>query len=356
VFESYQRGTSIEEARRRSGLRHVIKLASNENPLGTSPKALDAIREIESLNVYVDDTYLDLKERLARRCKLRAENVVLGHGSNEIVRLAADAFLGPGDEAVMAVPTFALYHLAVAIRGARAVEVPLSEGVTDLDAMLVATSKRTRVVFVCEPNNPTGTAVDPQAWRSFVEQLPPDVVLVVDQAYREYAPAGNVDAVEEIGLRPRTVVLRTASKIYGLAALRFGYALGDAQSIGSLERVRLPFNVAAPALVGAAAALDDEDFVRLSVSNNERGKALLMPALQEMGLHVFPTAANFYALATPVSATQAYEDLLRAGIIVRSGDALRMPGRIRVTIGTEEQNRALLDALQEMLKRWRRGS
>ncbi len=334
-------------------MRHVIKLASNENPLGTSPKALAAMRSLESLNVYVDDTYLDLKEKLAARHGLRAENVVLGHGSNEIVRLVADAFLEPGDEMVMAVPTFALYRLAAAIRGARAIEVPLRDGVTDLGAMLVAVSDRTRVAFVCEPNNPTGTGAGREAWKTFVEQLPARILLVVDQAYREYAPPDAVDAIEDVGLRPRTIVLRTTSKIYGLAALRFGYGFGDAESIGTLERVRLPFNVAAPALAGASAALDDDEFVRRSIAVNESGKALLSAQFAEMGLHAFATQANFYALAVPVSASHAYETLLRSGIIVRSGDALRMPGRIRVSIGTEEQNRALLAALQEMLTRWR---
>jgi histidinol-phosphate aminotransferase len=353
VFEAYERGTSIEAARRRFGMRHVIKLASNENPLGTSPKALAAIRSIDALNVYVDDAYLDLKERLAARHGLRAENVVLGHGSNEIVRLICDTFLQRDDEAVMAVPTFALYRLAVAIRGARPVEVPLRDGVTDLEAMLVAIGERTQLVFICEPNNPTGTGVGREAWRSFVERLPAHVLLVVDQAYREYAPRDSVDAIEDIGLRPHTIVLRTASKIYGLAALRFGYAFGDSESTSSLERVRLPFNVAATALAGAEAALDDDEFVSRSIAANEAGKALVSGELAAMGLHVFPTEANFYALAVPVSAARAYEDLLRAGIIVRSGDALRMPGRIRVTVGTEEQNRALLGALQEMLPRWR---
>lgn len=353
MFEAYQRGTSIEEARRRSGARHIIKLASNENPLGTSPKALEAIRALDALNVYVDDAYLDLKERLASRHGLGVDDVVLGHGSNEIVRLACDAFLQHGDEAVMAVPSFALYRLAVAIRGARAVEVPLRDGVTDLETMLAAIGDRTRIVFVCEPNNPTGTGVGRECWRSFVERLPARVLLVVDQAYREYAPLGSVDAIENVGTRPRTLVLRTASKIYGLAALRFGYAFGDAESIGSMERIRLPFNVASPALVGAGAALDDAEFVHRSIAANEAGKALVLPALAKMGLHVFPTEANFYAIAVPVSAERAYEDLLRTGIIVRSGDALRMPGRIRVTVGTEEQNRALLAALQEMLPEWR---
>ncbi|HEY9084639.1 MAG TPA: histidinol-phosphate transaminase [Candidatus Tyrphobacter sp.] len=357
MFEAYQRGTSIEEVRRRFGAlvegRAIVKLASNENPLGSSPKALDALRSIESLNVYVDDAYLDVKARLASRHALAVENVVLGHGSNEIVRLAAETFLGPGDEAVTALPTFTLYRLAIALRGAVPVEVPLRDGVTDLSAMLAAITPRTRLVYVCDPNNPTGTGIDDAAWRAFLKRLPPEIVLVVDQAYREYAPAEAIDAIADVRLRPRTLVLRTMSKIYGLAALRFGYGFADDETIGRLERVRLPFNVAAPALAGASAALDDAEFVARGIAANEAGKALVLPALEGLGLDVYPTQANFYAVAVPTGASRAYEDLLRMGIIVRSGDALRMPGRLRITIGTQEQNRALLAAFEELLPRWR---
>lgn len=353
MLESYRRATSVEEARRRSGRARVIKLASNENPLGTSPAALEAIHHVGRLNLYLDDTYLEIRERLARRHALAIENVVVGHGSNEIVKLVAETFLMPGDEAVMAVPSFLLYRLAVAVRAGTTVEAPLRDGVTDLDAMLDAVTARTKIVFVCDPNNPTGTTVRAQAWREFLARLPESVVLVVDQAYREYASNESVDAIEDVLRRPRTIVLRTMSKIYGLAALRFGYGFADAESVSMLERIRLPFNVAGPALAGAAAALGDEAFVRASIAANEAGKAQLFPALDALGLHHYPTRANFYALAVPVTATRAYDDLLREGIIVRNGDELRMPGRLRVTIGTGDENAALLSALERLVASWR---
>ncbi len=318
VFESYQRAAFVEG----------VRLASNENPLGTSPKALAAVRRIEDLSRYVDDSYLDLRERIARRHGLSRENVVLGHGSNEIVKLVVQTFLRPGEEAVMAVPSFALFRLAVLERGGVSVEVPLREGVSDLEAMLAALTPRARVVFLCDPNNPTGTAVERADFLSFVKRLPPEVVLVVDQAYREYAAPKCVDAIGEVRERPNTIVLRTMSKIYGLAALRFGYAFADVQTVATLEHVRLPFNVAATALAGAAAALDDEAFLQRSVACNEAGKRLLYPAFTALGLSAYPTQANFYALAVPVGATRAYEDLLAAGIVVRNGDSLRMPGRL----------------------------
>ncbi len=311
------------------------------------------MRALGDLNRYGDDAYLEMRERLALRHGLSIENVVLGHGSNEIVKLAAETFLYPGDEAVLAVPSFLLYRLAISLRGAAAVEVPLRDGVTDLEAMLAAVTPKTTMLFVCDPNNPTGTAVEREHWGAFVDALPAGIVLVVDQAYREYASKECVDAIAGVMQRPRTIVLRTTSKIYGLAALRFGYGFADRETIARLDRLRLPFNVAAPALAGAAAALDDEAFVRRSIQNNETEKVRLAAAFGRLALHAYPTQANFHALAVPVSATRAHEDLLHEGIIVRSGDALRMPGRLRVTIGAPDENALLLDALERLAARWR---
>ncbi len=343
MLESYQRAAFVDG----------VRLASNENPLGTSPKALAAVRRIADLSRYVDDSYVDIRERLAERHGVLRENVVLGHGSNEIVKLVVQTFVRAGEEAVMAVPSFALFRLAVLEHGGSPIEVPLREGVSDLDAMLAALTPRTRLVLLCDPNNPTGTAVQRADFHAFVERLPPEIVLVVDQAYREYAATDCADATDEVRRRPKTVVLRTMSKIYGLAALRFGYAFADEETVATLERVRLPFNVAATALAGAAAALDDDAFLRRSIACNEAGKSLIYPALAALGLNAYPTQANFYALAVPIAATRAYEDLLGEGIVVRNGDSLRMPGRLRITIGAENENRALLAALSRLLPRWR---
>lgn len=348
----YVPGTTIEEVQRDLGLERIIKLASNENPLGSSPRALAALRDLDGLHLYADDSHANLRERLGQPYGLHAGHVVLGHGSNELVNIICQALLDPGDRAVMARPTFLLYPLAVAIAGGIAVEVPLREGVHDLDAMLAAIDERTRIVFVCEPNNPTGTALDTQAWNAFVRRLPERVYLVVDQAYREYTDVGCIDAAASVLERPRTLVLRTMSKIYGLAALRFGYGFGDLQTIELLNRVRLPFNVSRPAALGALGALEDDDFVQKSIAANNAGKAFMLAALRERGLHVFETQANFYAVQLPVSSTQAYQALLRRGIITRSGDALGMPGYLRITIGTREQHDALLEALDAELAQW----
>jgi histidinol-phosphate aminotransferase len=348
----YVPGKTIEEVQRSLGLERIIKLASNENPLGSSPMAMAALKQIDRLHLYLDDAYPELRERIAAPYGLHAENVVLGHGSNELVNIVCEALLESGDEAVMAVPSFSLYKLAAALQGATPVEVPLHDGVHDLDAMLAAITPRTKLIFICDPNNPTGTALTPQAWSSFLARVPEHVTLLVDQAYREYMGHGTVDAVEGVRERPGTVVLRTMSKIYGLASLRFGYGFADAESIAWLNRVRLPFNISRPAALGAAGALGDTQFVGESRAANAVGKALVERTFSELGLHMYPTQANFYALEVPVTATQAYGDLLARGIIVRSGDALAMPGRLRITIGSPEENALLIEAISDLLPRW----
>ncbi|HET9097284.1 MAG TPA: histidinol-phosphate transaminase [Candidatus Baltobacteraceae bacterium] len=349
----YVPGKTIEEVQRDLGLQRIIKLASNENPLGSSPKAMAALRRIDKLHLYLDDTYPELKEKIAAPYALRAENVVLGHGSNELVNIVCETLLESGDEAIMATPSFSLYKLATVLTGAGTIEVPLREGVHDLDAMLDAVTQRTKLIFICDPNNPTGTALTQERWRSFIARVPENVTILVDQAYREYMGAATVDAVDLARERPNTIVLRTMSKIYGLASLRFGYGFADAEMIGWLNRVRLPFNISRPAALGAAGALEDQEFVAKSIAANLAGKAFIMKQFERLGLDVYPTEANFYAVEVPCGATRAYTDLLHRGIIVRSGDALAMPGRLRITIGAPEENGALIEAFEDFLPVWR---
>lgn len=349
----YRPGTTIEEVQRRLGLERIIKLASNENPLGSSPKAMSALRHLDRLHLYLDDSYPELRERLGAPYGLSFTNVILGHGSNELVNIVAGAMLDPGDEAVMATPSFSLYKLATVLQGARAVEVPLKNGVHDLDAMLEAVTPRTRMIFVCDPNNPTGTAVTRGAWERFLAALPADICLVVDQAYREYMDESGFDAAPLAARREHTLVLRTMSKIYGLASLRFGYGLADEGLIATLDRVRLPFNISRPAALGARGALDDSEFLQESIACNTAGKAYLFPEFERLGLPVFPTQANFYAVEVPVSATQVYEDFLQRGIIVRSGDALAFPGHVRITVGTRDENEAVVEAFEALLSQWK---
>jgi histidinol-phosphate aminotransferase len=352
-YQRYVRGTSVEEARRRYGLSEVVKLSQNENPFGTSAKALAALRAVPSFSEYVEDDYLALRTKLADRYGLGPENVLLGHGSNEIVAALFTTFVEKGDEVVMAVPSFSLYAKYTRIAAAIPVEVPLQEGVHDLAAMLAAVTPQTKLVFVCDPNNPTGTRVEREDLIDFAAALPESAILVVDAAYFEYADARALDAVDLIASRPRTVVLRTASKIYGMAALRFGYAYSSAAIVDWMLRVQLPFNVSLPALAAVGAALDDREFVERSIASNERGKARFSAAFERLGVFAYPTAANFVTVRVPVAAAAAYEALMRRGIVVRSGDGLRLPHFLRVTVGTAEQNEAFLAAFGAELPGWR---
>ncbi|GAC1304066.1 MAG: histidinol-phosphate transaminase [Vulcanimicrobiaceae bacterium] len=352
-FAPYKPGTSVDEVRRRFGIEHPVKLSQNENPLGTSPRALAALRQIEALSDYVEDDHLALRTRLAGPYGLGIENVVLGHGSNELVMLVFTAFVDPGDEIVMAAPTFSLFRKDAYVAAASIVEVPLRDGVHDLDAMLAAVTPKTKVVFVCDPNNPTGTRVERERIFAFARALRDDVLLVFDQAYREYMDPDGVDGVEILRARPATLVLRTASKIYGLAAVRFGYGYAASEIVRYLNSVRLPFNVARPAATAVLAALDDDAFIAASLENNVRGRVQLGDAFERLGLHAYPSAANFIAVEVPCEAEAAYAQLLERGVIVRSGDGLGMPRRLRVTIGTPPENAAFIAALEALLPSWR---
>jgi len=341
----YKPGTTVSQARAKYGLERVIKLSSNENPLGTSPKAVAALAAMGDLQVYVDDDHHELRRRLAEPYGLGPEHVLVGHGSNDVVRTLFTALVAAGDEIVMGDPTFSLFPLDTELFGAIPVKVPLRDGVHDLEAMLAAVTPKTKMVVLVDPNNPTSTRVEREAFDRFARALPEQVILLLDQAYREYMPPNSVEGSDYVKSRPGTIVLRTHSKLYGLASLRFGYTLGDPELVGFAQRVRLPFNVSRPAAVAALAALDDHEFVRRSLETNEAGKAYLFPAFAQLGLHAYPTAANFVAVEVPGTATDAYEALLARGIVTRSGDALGMPGRLRITIGTPEENRLVVEAL-----------
>ena len=351
-MKSYAPGASLEELQRRSGGRAILKLNANENPLGTSERALSALRKVENLNYYGDNSYTELRELLGRRIGVAAQQIVLGHGSNELIALACACFLRSGDEAVMAVPSFSLFHVATRAQNAHAREIPLQDGNHDVDGMLAAIMPKTRLFFICDPNNPTGTALARADWEKLLAGIPPEVVLVVDQAYLEYMDQPSIDGAQLIATRPRTLILRTMSKIYGLASMRIGYGYADPQTIAELEARRTPYNVSGPAASAAAAALEDDDFVQRSRRSNTAGKAFLMTKLRGLGLHAYNSQANFISVGIPVAAERACKDLLERGIAVRSGDALSMPGRLRITIGTSEQNAAVVAALTELLNSW----
>ncbi len=348
ALRSYQPGKPVEELERELGIQGAAKLASNENPLGPSPRAVAAIRACaERVHRYPDGACFELRAKLSARLGVGGERLVFGTGSDEILELLAKAFLGPGDEAIFAWPSFAMYPIVVQGMGGTAVRVPLDGGLAhDLPAMARALTPRTKLVFVCNPNNPTGTSVGAEAFDRFAAGLPEGVVLVVDEAYREYARRPDFpDALAWTGRRPGTVVLRTFSKIYGLAGLRIGYGLADVELASVLERVRHPFNVNLVAEAAALAALDDEEHVVASREVNGRGIETLTRELGALGYEVVPSDANFVLVRTGAG---VYERLLREGVIVRPMAGFGLPEHVRITIGKPEENERLVKALRRL--------
>lgn len=342
----YEPGRPIDDVAREMGLdpAGIIKLASNENPLGTSPQALAAMAQaLGQSHLYPDGGCLRLRSRLARRHDVDPARVVVGNGSNELLELLGHVFLNPGDEVVMGRPAFIVYKLVTLLFGARAVEVPLRDHVHDLAAMAAAVTDRTKIVFLPLPNNPTGTRnpnADVLAW---VERLPPRVIIVIDEAYAEYLEA-PIDWTGIFGTGRRLVVTRTFSKIFGLAALRVGYALTTPEIAALLQRARQPFNVNAVAQAGALAALDDEDWIDHCRRANQRGLRQLETGFTELGLEWVKSSGNF-VLVKVGDGARVSQTLQSDGIIVRSVNGYGLPEWIRVSVGTESENARVLAAL-----------
>ena len=346
----YQPGKPISELERELGISDIVKLASNENPLGPSPKAMAAARAaLDEMAIYPDGNGFALKSRLAERLAVERDQIVLGNGSNDVLELAARAFLSPGVSAVHSRHAFAVYPLAIQATGGRGIEVAARDYGHDLDAMLAAIADDTRMLFVANPNNPTGTFVGEQALRSFLARVPSHVLVVLDEAYGEYlAPEQRMTSHVWIGQYPNLLVTRTFSKAFGLAGLRVGYAIGSRGVADLLNRVRQPFNVSSIALAAAEAALDDEAFIARSYEVNRAGMAQLQAGFRGLGLEWIPSAGNFIAFKVGPAA-EVYQALLRAGVIVRPIGSYAMPEHLRVTIGTEAQNARFLGALERVL-------
>lgn len=350
-IQPYVPGKPAEEVRKEYGLEDIVKLASNESPIGPSPKARDAVeKELPNLHVYPDGAIVDLRDAIAAKLQVARENVVVGNGSDEVIKLLAEAYFEPGDEVVFADPTFGEYAYVARLMGAEERRVPTREMTLDLDAMADAVTERTKAVFVCNPNNPTGTYVGKDAVERFLERIPPQVLVVFDEAYVEYVDAPDFpDTLAYVREGRPVIVLRTFSKIYGLAALRVGYGVGPAHVMDSILRVKEPFNVNRLAQVAALAALDDDEHVRRGREVNQQGKAFLEKALAEMGVRTWPSQTNFLWLDVGVESRAVFEALLRLGVIVRTGDIFGYPTCLRVTVGTQEQNERFLEALQHVL-------
>jgi histidinol-phosphate aminotransferase len=347
----YQPGKPIAELERELGITDIVKLASNENPFGCSPRATAAMQEaIKTIALYPDGNGFELKSALSKRFGVGLERIVLGNGSNDMLELAARAFLTVGDTAVYADHAFAVYPLAVQQAGATGISVPAKSYGHDLDAMLnAAVANRAKLVFIANPNNPTGTFLTAAALLVFLRALPSDILVVLDEAYNEYLPAEcRYNAVDWLAEFPNLIISRTFSKAYGLAGLRVGYGFADAQVIDMINRVRQPFNVNSVAQAAAVAALGDDDFMRHTHDENLRGMAQITQGLTALGLEYIPSYGNFISFKIGDGATY-YRRLLELGVIVRPVASYNMAEYLRVSIGTEKENARFLAALQSAM-------
>jgi len=351
TLKPYPPGKPLDELEREYGIKDSIKLASNENPLGTSPRALEAIRKhLIDLRRYPDGSGYYLKRRLSQRLGVEETSIVLGNGSNEIIDLIVRSFVQPKEEVLMSEPTFLVYPLMTQAVGARAVKVPQKSFAHDLRAMAEAVTKRTRVVFLDNPNNPSGTVISRNDFEAFKGRIPQDVIIVLDEAYMEFAdPEQTMTGMEYLNGPPPVISLRTFSKAYGLAGLRVGYGVMPPEVAGYLNRVRQPFNVNSLAQVAALAALDDEEFLLETQKIVREGLAFLYDELHKLKLRTHATQANFFLIDVGHDGRKVYEAMLRRGVIVRAMNSYGLDSYIRISVGRPEENQRFVAALKEVL-------
>lgn len=348
----YPPGKPLEELEREYGISDSIKLASNENPLGASPKGVDAIAHAFSkLHRYPDGSGYHLRRRLSEKFGLPFDGIVLGNGSNEIIELIIRAFLRPADEVILPAPSFLVYKLAVQTMGGCAVAVPLRDMTIDLNATLAAVSAKTRIIFINNPNNPTGTLVRKRDFEAFLDRVPPEVIVILDEAYIEFVRDPDTPSGFECVARkgPYVAVLRTFSKAYGLAGLRIGYGVMDPSMADYVNRVRQPFNTGALAQVAALAALDDEAFVRETLRVVWDGLGFLYREVERLGLRYLPTQSNFFLIEVPFDARRVFDAMLRKGVIIRAMNAYGLNRHIRINAGLREENERFIQALGQTL-------
>lgn len=348
----YVPGKPIEEVERELGIKGVIKMASNENPLGPSPLALEALKKaIARVNIYPDSNCFYLKRELASHLGCGEENLIIGNGSDEILKLIAETFLNPGDEVIYGWPSFSEYEFVSKVMEAKCIAVPLRDDFTlDLDAIIGNVRSKTKLIFICNPNNPTGTIVKEKELSDFLERLPGDVLVVLDEAYYEYVTAPDYpDSLKFVKEGKNVIVLRTFSKIYGLAGLRIGYGIASSEIISCINRVREPFNVNLLAQEAARAALNDSDHLERSKELVLNGKEYLYKSFERLGLRYVPSEANFIFVDTGKDSKEVFAALLREGVIVRTGDIFGYPTYIRVTVGTPSENERFVRSLEKVL-------
>lgn len=347
----YQPGKPIEEVKRELGLRDVVKLASNENPFGSSPAVKEAlVNEMSNMSLYPDGGAVELTEAVAAFWKVQPNQILFGAGSDEVILMIARAFLVPGDETVISTHTFGQYKHNAEVENAVVKEVPLKDATYDLEAMAGQVTEKTKILWICNPNNPTGTIVTHQEIKRLLETVPAHVLVVLDEAYAEYV----TDPEYHNGLalledHPNLLLLRTFSKIYGLASMRIGYAIGHPDVIHTVNQVREPFNTTRFAQTAALAALADQAFVDTCKARNQEGLHYLTSQFKRLGLDYFPAYGNFIMVDVRRPAGPVFDGLLRKGYIVRGGHKLDFPTMLRITVGSQEQNAGVITALEQVL-------
>lgn len=348
----YIPGKPVDELERELGISQAVKLASNENPLGPSPLAIQALMQsIDGVHIYPDGDCFQLKQALAEHLGVERKQITIGNGSNEIIELVSRLFSGPGIDVIVSEYSFAIYEIVAQALSANCIKVPAKNWGHDLEAMLAAVTPKTRIIFIANPNNPTGTYLTSDELQSFLQQLPEQVIVVLDEAYFEYVGRDDYpDGVALLSQFDNLIVMRTFSKIFGIAGLRVGYSISHEKLADYLNRARQPFNVNLLAQHAAKAALQDGQHLQASLDTNNRGLKQLQAGFSQMGIEFIPSVGNFICFQIRQDANECFNALLQKGVIIRPLASYAMPKHLRITVGREEENQRFLDALTEVLK------
>ena len=348
----YVPGKPIDEVKRFYNIEKIIKLASNENPLGCSPKVKEAIKEnLDDINRYPDGSGYYLKKELAKFLNISEDEIILGSGSSEAISLTIEAFVNPGEEVIYPFPSFIIYRILVLKVGGVPIEVPLEDDFSyNIDRILEKITPKTKIIILCNPNNPTGTVLYKDQIEKLLNNIPDNIIIISDEAYFEYVEDRNFGTCFPYYKKKNVIITRSFSKIYGLASLRIGYGIGRSEILNYMERIRPPFNTTGLAQIAAITALKDTDFVNKSIENNIKGKKFLYENFKKLGIDYIPTEANFILCRFKKDATFIVKELEKKGVIVRGMRSFGLPDEyVRITIGTEEENRILIEKLSEIV-------
>ncbi|MBN2754799.1 MAG: histidinol-phosphate transaminase [Candidatus Goldbacteria bacterium] len=345
-IKPYVPGKPAAVVQRELGLKDVIKLASNENPLGPSKAAVKAMaKALNTLNIYPESGAYELRKALAKRLRVKPETLFFGNGSNELLQIIAEAFVSPGDEVMFSAVSFVVYSIAANIAGGTIIQIPQDNFRHNIDGFIARLSPKTKLIFICNPNNPTGTIISKAEFEKLMQAVPKNVIVVLDEAYFEYADDKNYpDGIKYLSKYPNLIVLRTFSKVYGLAGIRAGYGVADPEITGIMERIRPPFNINTLAQKGALAALGDKAHMTATLKTNKEGRAYLYAELKKLGIKYVPTQANFIFIILDKNARIYFEELQKKGVIIRTV----FDNFARITIGTMKENKRLIKALKEI--------